>query len=241
MQYVFSKVSVAPLRVSADHRAEMSSQFLFGETAEIIEKNAEGWARVKCSWDGYTGWVRLNQFKVVDEFPGINNFAQQRENLVEYEGTELYIPLGSRLPGVRQAMSTNEIETETLQQLIREIALKYLYTPYLWGGRSPRGIDCSGFVQAVFMQAGVQLKRDACLQADQGILVNDLNESRCGDLAFFVEGKAITHVGIVFGKGKIIHSSGEVRIDKLDETGIIHGQTGEKTHTLHSIRRIIPV
>ncbi|HYO21672.1 MAG TPA: C40 family peptidase [Flavisolibacter sp.] len=114
----------------------------------------------------------------------------------------------------------------------------FINTPYLWGGRSVFGIDCSGFAQQVFKLFGVKLLRDACLQAGQGAAVKSLDEAKPGDLAFFQNEKGrVTHVGIVLNDKRIVHASGKVRIDSIDADGILNSENGKRTHKMHSIRR----
>jgi cell wall-associated NlpC family hydrolase len=121
---------------------------------------------------------------------------------------------------------------------IRSVALQYSDVPYLWGGKSKCGIDCSGFCQQVFKQFGIKLPRDAYQQAGHGEVVGFLLEVQTGDLAFFDndEGKII-HVGLMLGADEIIHASGKVRIDKIDSQGIINSETGARTHKLRIIKR----
>ncbi|MDP4277508.1 MAG: C40 family peptidase [Bacteroidota bacterium] len=119
------------------------------------------------------------------------------------------------------------------------LALRFMNAPYLWGGKSVFGIDCSGLVQVVFSMTGHFLPRDAKDQALKGRPVSRLEEARPGDLAFFTnpEGR-IVHVGIVFKDQQIIHASGSVHIDQLDETGIFSASLNKYTHQLHQLRRI---
>lgn len=121
---------------------------------------------------------------------------------------------------------------------LNQVARRYLDVPYLWGGKSLFGIDCSGFCQQVFRQFGIKLPRDAYQQVEHGEVVGFLQEVVCGDLAFFdnEEGR-ITHVGMMLNIHEIIHSSGKVRIDKIDHQGIINSETGVRTHQLRIIKR----
>jgi cell wall-associated NlpC family hydrolase len=130
-------------------------------------------------------------------------------------------------------------ENEQRLALLENIYTPFLDTPYLWGGKSVFGIDCSGFVQQVFKMFGIKLLRDAYLQATQGSEVNNLQEAQRGDLAFFQnEDGRITHVGIILKDKQIVHASGKVRIDSIDEQGIVNSETGKRTHHLHSIKKL---
>ena len=137
--------------------------------------------------------------------------------------------------------NTTEPKIETITSdanNILSLAKQYIDVPYIWGGKSKNGIDCSGFSQQVFKQFGIKLPRDAYQQAEVGEVVGFLLEAKTGDLAFFdnEEGK-ITHVGIMLGTDEIIHASGKVRIDKIDNQGIINAETGARTHKLRIVKR----
>ncbi|MBT3802821.1 MAG: C40 family peptidase, partial [Bacteroidetes bacterium] len=123
-------------------------------------------------------------------------------------------------------------------EFLLERAKRLLGIPYLWGGRSTFGIDCSGFVQSLFKLANIALPRDAYQQKEFGHVV-DLNESIAGDLAFFANEEGRTsHVGVIMEDQKIIHASGKVRIDNLDEKGIFNSERAIYTHQLELIKRI---
>ncbi len=157
----------------------------------------------------------------------------------------LYLPAGSSLSFLNG--TTCYIEKEKFEiigqigqnESIDLVAKSFINAPYLWGGRTHFGIDCSGFTQVVFKLKGAQLKRDASLQAQQGALINSLSDALIGDLAFFknADGK-VTHVGMLLNREHIIHASGKVKIDTIDEKGIYSEELQRYTHNLHSIKRI---
>ena len=250
MAYAICIVPLAPLRTHHDHRAEMSSQLLFGEQVKIITTTGDGWAQVECCNDGYTGCCRLNQFLLLDN--NINTTKEYTASWVqpiEVNGQTVMIPLGADLsllnasiPGytIRYAGDMISAGKESFgENNILKFSQPYLNTAYVWGGRSVFGIDCSGFVQAVFKMMNVALPRDANMQVNEGEAIGFLQEAMCGDLAFFddEEGK-IVHVGILLNDREIIHASGNVRIDGIDNEGIIHSGTGKRTHHLRVIKRM---
>ncbi len=155
-----------------------------------------------------------------------------------YDDYEGWIANNQIVPVNEPASIINDSVTSLDAASIRQTALTYLDVPYLWGGKSKCGIDCSGFCQQVFKSFGIKLPRDAYQQAALGEVVGFLLEAQGGDLAFFdnEEGR-ITHVGIMLSTDEIIHASGKVRIDKIDNQGIIHSQTGARTHKLRIIKR----
>ena len=133
------------------------------------------------------------------------------------------------------------IEKPFDMDLMVRAAHAWINAPYLWGGKTFMGVDCSGFVQTVFKIQGIRLKRDAWQQAEQGEEVKQLSAARQGDLAFFCnENGRVTHVGIVLDGDRIVHASGKVRVDILDDKGILNQEKGKRTHTLFSLRRILP-
>ncbi len=167
-------------------------------------------------------------------------FLKSSNNII-YEKFTLY----KRIYASRGLFFYDDIQgntKKTIRKKIIENAFYYINTPYLWGGRSIFGIDCSGLVQQVFRSVGYNLPRDAYQQAEEGKLV-DFDAKKQGDLAFFVRDGKIIHVGIVLKDNKIIHARGQVRIDTLDKTGIldndISDDTNEYSHYLAFLKRIL--
>ena len=138
-----------------------------------------------------------------------------------------------QLEGEYHKRNEQRLEAGTVKQLTAQ----WLNAPYLWGGRTMLGVDCSGFVQVNYKMMGIDLPRDAWQQAQEGETVRKLKEAVCGDLAFFDDKEEIVHVGILLGDDRIIHASGKVRIDNIDKKGIINSDTGKRTHSLRVIKR----
>lgn len=251
MQYVMAIAAVCPMRSEASHRSEMVSQLLFGEGAEVLEAGKD-FTKLKCLYDGYEGWVQTSQLAEVDESTANTapeGYSFKRNTVVMLNDTPMYVPLatpvfGNTFFGKYKIEYTDE-ETALFdpsyftEDVIKMIAMLYENVPYLWGGKSSFGIDCSGLVQQVFKFFGKYLQRDAYQQATQGESVGFLQEVQCGDLAFFdnTEGR-IVHVGILLNSEEIIHASGNVRVDTMDSYGIINRNTGMRTHQLRVIKRV---
>jgi len=234
----------------------MVSQLLFGETLEILSQEKQ-WLHIHTHADDYDGWidekqmVRLdsNQFKVTQS----SSFCLSDLTATAFSKSgSLILIIGSSLPGYSNNhffINGEEYKTEgdvvdtsrkDLSSRISWNAMKFAGMPYLWGGRSLFGLDCSGFTNVVFKLSGIKLRRDAWQQSEQGILVSFIDQSRTGDLAFFhnEEGR-ITHTGILLENRKIIHASGKVRIDTIDHYGIFNEEQKRYTHQLRLIRRLI--
>jgi len=255
MKYGITILSIISVRKEMSHRSEQVSQLLFGETYEILQKQGS-WLRIKCTYDNYEGWIDENQHYELNErdFLNISNndpgIALELTNSAISSNYSVPVLVGSSLPffdGMNFKIAKEKfiyngqaIQTDAKNSSIFErIALRYTNAPYLWGGRSPFGIDCSGFTQMVFKFVGIPLLRDAYQQAGQGSVVNFIEEAQPGDLAFFgnEEGR-IVHVGIILKDNRIIHASGKVRIDKLDHFGIYNIEQKKYSHSLKILKRI---
>ena len=238
MTYGICNISAIALRKEDRHSSEMVSQLLYNETYTVLDKTQE-WLLVQTYFDHYEGWIQAKQFCEIGEealFAAKNGTTYlTNKPLTGFEGKLLSLgtPLFSPHPDAVEMPSTFQ------PGLLVENAKKLLNVPYLWGGRTAMGIDCSGMVQVCARLAGFLLPRDASQQMECGEWVYFLQETRPGDLAFFGEdGGPITHVGIVIGDEQIIHASGQVRIDFLDQTGIFNKEKNIHTHHLQAIKRL---
>ena len=247
-------LAIVPIRAEASDRNEMVSQLLFGDHFKIIEKTPK-WVYIETAFDHYEGWIDSKQYQVLtaDQF----QLIEQSEpilngdliDFISYGSNQLMpIPVGSSL----SFLDVNEINLANYQfeglkvcgvkpkEQFLKTAFLYLNAPYLWGGKTPFGIDCSGFTQMVYKLNGYKLLRDASQQATQGEPLSFIEESEPGDLAFFdnEEGNII-HVGIMMENNYIIHASGKVRIDRIDHLGIYNVDTGRHTHKLRVIKKLL--
>ena len=251
------RVSVAPMRSEPSDKSENSSQLLFGDFIEVLEKQ-ERWWYIKAAFDNYEGWVDFRQLVVISQEEYLQGKdvkylspSQALSIVNDLDNNKIYLSPGSNLPGYSEGSCYlgNQRYTVSFDPIVPQLpdtnilistALFFLNTPYLWGGRTFFGIDCSGFVQNVFKLNGINLKRDAWQQAEQGKTLDFLQEARPGDVAFFDndEGR-ITHVGIMLNSSEIIHASAKVKIDPIDTQGIYSNELGKYTHKLRIIKRFV--
>jgi len=253
MSFAVCVVPVSPLRSEPSHRSEMVSQQLFGESCNIIETAADHWAKIRCSYEGYEGWCQDMHVTEIseEEYPkNSSRYTAAVTTEILYKGVPMQLPFGCSIPtseALRQRLGIecfadtwNPEEALKDAATIRSVAVRFLNTGYLWGGKSIFGIDCSGYTQTVYRYLNIPLLRDAYQQAEQGESIGFLQEAKCGDLAFFDNAAGrITHVGILLNEEEIIHSSGKVRVDRIDAQGIINRETSERTHKLRTIRRVL--
>ena len=247
-------LAMIPLRLEPSDRSEIVSQVLFGEHFEIVEQQNQ-WTRVRLQYDAYEGWIDFKQMQLITE-DSYKKLSDEKiilnGDLIEYITTPsnllIPIPLGSSLSFLNyDQINTSNFDFEGVRtsgikdkSLLIDTAFLYLNAPYLWGGKTPFGIDCSGFTQMVYKLNGYKLLRDASQQSTQGEPLSFIEESEAGDLAFFdnEEGNII-HVGIIMEDNYIIHASGKIRIDRLDHLGIFNAETNKHTHKLRVIKKII--
>ena len=253
MQYGISNLSIIPMRNETADQSEMVNQIIFGEHFKILDWRKE-WSRIRLAHDNYEGWICNKQLIEItkEEYEQLDTDVPTiTTDILDIITKNKHQPIviGSILPNYKSghALINNEMyqfdglttQGFTQKKKLIENALMYLNTPYLWGGRSPLGIDCSGFTQMVYRLQGIKLPRDAYQQADVGTSLSFVDESEPGDLAFFdnKEGK-IVHVGIILEDNHIIHASGKVRIDRIDQQGIFNSEIGSHTHKLRLIKSI---
>ncbi len=250
--YICENVFV-PLRSGPSHRSEMLSQVLFGEKYEVLDQIGH-WMKISTIFDNYTGWIDINHLQHSDEKNDEKGFVLNRSllcykndktKMVLEAGCDIYTPdfkentfkVGNNIYTTGKEFNDHFITTN---DSLPDTAMKFLNSPYIWGGRIPSGIDCSGFTQLVYKIHGKPIPRDSSKQCETGIVVSFIDETKPGDLVFFdnEQGK-ISHVGMILSRGLVIHASGRVRIDSIDHQGIFKQETGKYSHHLRMIKRIM--
>ena len=249
--------SFIPLRSEPTERSELVNQILFGDIYEIVD-TVDNWVEVICDFDGYRGWID----KKLVEHLSASEVEQWRkgekwivpgpsvEIVCEPEKQQQIVPAGSCIVfngqdsnsfyiGSKEYYLATGYKNNGNKTGIEEIAISFINSPYLWGGKTFMGIDCSGFSQVVHRIAGNDIPRDASGQVELGETISFVEEAIAGDLAFFDNEEGdITHVGICMGGGEIIHASGSVRVDKFDHIGIFNVSKNAYSHKLRVIKRI---
>lgn len=256
MNYGICNLSIIPVRAEASDASEMVTQLLFGELYKVTETRKK-WVKIRCTFDGYEGWIDRKQalsieketyYYLKSQTPA---YSADPLQLIDFqvESQHLFVPQGSSFYGYQEGtfswlentipFAGHVYDKQISKADFVDIALSYLNAPYLWGGRTPFGIDCSGFSQMIYKIGGKKIPRDASQQALLGEPLSFIEEAEPGDLAFFDNAEGlITHVGILLANNYIIHASGKVRVDRLDQHGIFNAEERAHTHKLRVIKQI---
>ncbi|MBP5708672.1 MAG: C40 family peptidase [Bacteroidales bacterium] len=248
--YICDNVFI-PIRTEPSHRAEQDSQILFGEKYSIID-HKDNWTKIKMLFDGQEGWIDAKHEPGTICLEESRPYTLNRRLLCcKEDNTSVFLEAGCDIYNPDFILKSFRINGETFRtenyfdetfvipsETIVETAYKFLNTPYLWGGRSALGIDCSGLIQTIFKAHGISLPRNGSMQVNVGEEVSFASAQE-GDVAFFGDEKGkVNHVGIMASKNRIIHASGKVRIDPIDQQGIYRHDMGRYSHQLKVIKRI---
>ena len=253
-RYICENVLV-PLRSGPSHRNEMLSQVLFGERYTVTDI-AGSWMKIETEFDKYSGWIDVDHLQQSsDESNATGNvlnrsllcFKNDKTKIVLEAGCEIFNPdfkssrftAGSNTYTCSPDFNSSYISTK---ESITDTALRFINSPYIWGGRVPSGLDCSGYTQMLYKIHGYAIPRNSWQQAEAGKQIDFINDAVPGDLVFFDNERGkITHVGMILSQGLVIHASGRVRIDTIDHQGIFKNEIRGYSHNLRMIRRILTI
>lgn len=256
IKYGINEISIVPVRTEPMEASEQGTQILFGETFEILEEKNH-WSYIRLTLDQYEGWIDNKTISYLSKktFDDINHGSsyvtkQFSEIIVDKRNDEqIMLPPGCTIPNFNPDNNKFSIHQNIYEKInnidqtslnIINLCKIFLNSPYLWGGKNPFGIDCSGLVQIIYKMLGIYLPRDANMQVNNGKTIIFIGEIMAGDLAFFDDEEGnIIHVGIILNKSEIIHASGKVRIDKFDQQGIFNKELKKYTYKLRIIKRIL--
>jgi len=258
IKYCICLHTLIPVRIHPSERAEMVTQILFGEIYTVIELSGN-WTKIVTDFDDYEGWIdkKLNYeiseniFKQIQLSKVVSSFKTSSTIFNKTDNKHIPLAAGSSLPFKDELCEFLIVDKKfkylpkienvlSTGSTIVELAKQFENAPYLWGGRTIFGVDCSGLTQLVYKMVGICLPRDASVQIGQGELIGFISDAQPGDLAFFDNDEGvIIHVGILIDSETIIHASGWVRIDKIDHQGIFNTDTMTYSHKLRVIKRII--
>jgi hypothetical protein len=239
MKHGVIKESVVAVRSKNDSKSEMINQLFLGETFKVKENNKK-WVKITSFLDNYDGWIEKNSLIFISEkdFKSLNSnviINKTESNLITPDGSKMIIPIGCQVSSA-DYLNLKRIEKESNSSNLNI----FLNSPYMWGGKTKFGIDCSGLSQIYFRTKNKFIDRDAKDQYKLGTEIKKIDKAEKDDLCFFGDSKDnITHVGIYLGSRKILHAFNRVRIDKLNEKGIINSDSLELTHKLQGIKRLI--
>jgi gamma-D-glutamyl-L-lysine dipeptidyl-peptidase len=249
LKYGICHLSIVPIREENSHKSELVSQLLYGDCFKINSEKKD-WLQITTLHDNYSGWIDKKQMRIISQNEAENisgpnaKYCTQLVDYIEAEDHSLTtVVMGSNVAAatlLNQTFKGKAVKgTQDKTNLIKTASL-YLNAPYLWGGKTPLGIDCSGLVQMIYKMNGYSLPRDASQQVHLGETLSFIDESEAGDLAFFDDREGnIVHVGILLENHYIIHAHGKVRIDRIDQTGIYNFETQKHSHKLRIIKKIV--
>ena len=240
MDYGIIDLNIVPVRKKNNAKSEMINQLFFGEIITII-KTKEKWSFISSNIDKYQGWIRNLHFKLIKKsdykiLSKSDSVFSKSEIIIKNDTSEITIPTGSLLSSVKflNYSYVDEGEYKSLLETIKS----FINSPYLWGGKTKNGVDCSGLVQSIFKTLNIILPRDSKEQSNFGVEIKE--GYKLGDLAFFGENaNKISHVGILVDNETVVHAYGKVRMDKINSRGIYNIEEERITHFLQKVNRIL--